>query len=178
MVIPAEMTEEAPSPPSRNVGLWVGLGCLGVLVLSCCLFSYWAQVYGWRFILSQGDDTKMWASRTILVGALASTAKSCKDGKVGKDALPWFHPDMPAESRDLACSVDEASLRKLGVPEQSSTRLLSDTDRADLAAHFGMDPALCFEHSAEGVTAVGCFNPDAESGTIPYQIIDLSLHQS
>jgi hypothetical protein len=175
MVIPGEMTEETPSSPSRNVGLWVGLGCLGVLVLSCCLFSYWAQAYGWRLVLSQGDETKIWASRTILVGALASSAKSCKDDVVGQDALPWFHPEMTEESRNLVCGVDEAVLRRLGRPEESSTRVLRDTDRAGLAARFGMDPALCFEHAAEGITAVACFDPDAESGTIPYQIIDLSV---
>jgi hypothetical protein len=177
MVIPAPMTEEATLPPSRNVGLWVGLGCLGVLILSCCLFSYWAQVYGWRFILSQGDETKMWASRTILVGALVSSAKSCEDHTVGKDALPWFNPDMPAESRNLACSLDEASLQELAGPEHSSTRVLRDTERAALALKYGMDPALCFEHSTERVTAVGCFDANADGGTIPYQIIDLSLHQ-
>jgi hypothetical protein len=175
MVIPLAMTDEEPSPPSRNAGLWVGLGCLGLLVLSCCLFSYWAQVYGWRFILSQGEETKVWASRTILVGALASSAKSCQDGAVGKDALPWFHPDMTEESRNLVCTLDEASLRKLGLPEQSSTRVLRDTDRAGLAARFGMDPALCFEHAAGGITAVGCFDADAQRGTIPYRIIDLSV---
>jgi len=171
------MTEEAPSPPSRNVGLWVGLGCLGILVLSCCLFSYWAQVYGWRFLLSQGDETKMWASRTILVGALASSAKSCEDRTVGKDALPWFDPDMPAEARNLACSLDEGALQDLAAPEHSSTRVLRDTDRAALATKYGMNPDLCFEHSAKGVTAVGCFDPTAEGGTIPYRIIDLSVDQ-
>ncbi|MGD8316986.1 MAG: hypothetical protein PVH21_02410 [Myxococcales bacterium] len=171
------MIEEAPSSPSRNVGLWVGLGCLGVLVLSCCLFSYWAQVYGWRFILSQGDETKMWASRTILVGALASSAKSCEDHAVGKDALPWFDPDMPAEARNLACSLDEATLQDLAAPERSSTEVLGDTDHAALATKYDMDPDLCFEHSTKHVTAIGCFDPNAEGGTIPYRIIDLALHQ-
>ncbi|KPK16555.1 MAG: hypothetical protein AMJ62_04950 [Myxococcales bacterium SG8_38] len=171
------MMEDAPAPRSRNVGLWVGLGCLGTLVLSCCLFTYWAQAYGWRVILTQGDETKMWASRTILVGALGSSAKSCKDGAIGDDALPWFHPDMPAESRDRVCALDEAALRRLGTPEQSSTSILHDTDRAEMAARFGMDPALCFEHSTDDVSAVGCFDPSAETGTIPYQIIDLTVRQ-
>lgn len=169
--------EEAQSPPSRNVGLWVGLGCLGVLVLSCCLFSYWAQVYGWRFILSRGDETKLWMSRAILVGALASSAKSCQDGVIGEDALPWFDPELPAKSRDLACSLDETTLRQLGMAEHSSSMVLRDTDRAELAARFGMDPALCFEHATDRVTAVGCFGPNAESGTIPYRIIDLTVPQ-
>lgn len=169
------MTEDRPEPGRRNAGLWVGIGCLGVLVLSCCLMTYWMQAYGWRWILRQGDDTKIWASRMILAGALEGTRKTCVDGAISEDALPWFHPLMAARDRNLACSVDEATLRAIGTPERASAAPLSQTDREELAARFGMDPALCFEHAAEGLVAVGCFDPDGGPGTIPYRVIDLAL---
>ena len=157
--------------------MWVGLGCLGILVLSCCLLTFWAQSYGWRWILGQGDETKIWASRMILVGGLEGTRKTCTDGVISEDALPWFHPDMPSETRNLACSFDEATLQALGTPERASSVPLAQTDRVDLAARFGMDATLCFEHVTDDMTAVGCFDAEGGPGAIPYQIIDLSLHR-
>ena len=168
------MTEQAPPPPRRDVGLWVGIGCLGVLVLSCCLMTFWAQYFGLRFILSQNDGTQIWFSRMILVGALEGTRKTCDAGVVSEDTLPWFPPDMPPESRNVACSLDEETLRALAAEDRSSAVPLSSTDRTELAARFGMDPSHCFEHAAGNLTAVGCFVPEAGSGSIPYQIIDLS----
>lgn len=169
------MTEDTPPRPPPNIGLWVGLGCLGVLVLSCCLLTFWAQSYGWRWVLRQGDETKMWASRTILIGALEGTRKTCSNGVISEDALPWFHPDMPSGTRNLACSLEEESLRALGTPERSSTLPVSQTDRADFAARFGMDPTLCFQHATDDMSAVGCFDAEGGPETIPYQIIDLTL---
>ena len=169
------MTEDTETPSPRNTGLWVGLGCLGVLVLSCCLLTFWAQSYGWRWILGQGDETKIWASRMILVGGLEGTRKTCSGGGISEDALPWFHPDMPSEMRNRACSLDEATLQALGTPERASTVPLAQTDRVDLAARFGMDATLCFEHVTDDMTAVGCFDTEGGPGTIPYQIIDLTL---
>jgi hypothetical protein len=168
------MTEDKPPPP-RNIGLWVGLVCLGVLVLSCCLLTFWAQSYGWRWVLGQGDETKIWASRTILIGALEGTRKTCSDGVISEDALPWFHPNIPSDARNLACSLDEANLRALGTPERASAVPLAQTDRADLAASFGMDATLCFQHATDDMSAVGCFDAEGGPGTIPYQIIDLTL---
>jgi hypothetical protein len=168
------MTEDTPPPP-RNIGLWVGLGCLGLLVLSCCLLAFWAQSYGWRWVLGQGDETKIWASRTILIGALEGTRKTCSDGVISEDALPWFHPNMPSDARNLACSLDEANLRALGTPERASAVPLAQTDRADLAASFGMDATLCFHHATDDMSAVGCFDAEGGPETIPYQIIDLTL---
>lgn len=171
------MTEDTPPPPPRNTGLWVGLGCLGVLVLSCCLLTFWVQSYGWRWILRQGDETKIWASRTILVGALEGTRKTCSDGVISEDALPWFHPDMPSETRNLACALDEATLRALGTPESASAIPLTQSDRTELAAQFGMDATLCFQHATGDMSAVGCFDAEGGPGTIPYQIIELTLHR-
>ena len=172
------MTEDAPQPPARNVGLLVGLGCLGVLVLSCCLLTFWAQSYGWRLVLGQGDETKIWASRVLLVGALGGTRKTCNDGVISEDTLPWFHPDMASQARNRACSLDEATLQSLSSPEQASATPLSQTDRADLATRFGMDATLCFQHETAGMSAVGCFDAEGGPGAIPYQIIDLTLdHQ-
>ena len=171
------MIEDAPSPPSKSVGLWVGLGCLGVLVLSCCLLTFWAQSYGLRFVLGQDDATKVWFSRIIMVGALEGSRKTCADGVVGEDTIPWFHPELPAESRNLICSLDAATLQALSTTERASAIPLVQTDRSELAARFGMDVAECFEHSTEGLTAVGCFDADSAPGTIPYQIIDLRITQ-
>jgi hypothetical protein len=113
----------------------------------------------------------------ILVGGLEGTRKTCTDGVISEDALPWFHPDMPSETRNLACSFDEATLQALGTPERASSVPLAQTDRVDLAARFGMDATLCFEHVTDDMTAVGCFDAEGGPGTIPYQIIDLSLHR-
>ncbi len=168
------MSEETPKPPPRNIGLWVGLGCLGVLVVSCCLLTYWAQAYGWRWILDQDDERKIWASRMILVGALEGTRKSCSDGVISEDSLPWFHSEMPATRRNLACSLKEATLRDLGTPELSTAKSLVQTERAELASTLGMDPTLCFEHSTGDVTVIGCFDPEGGPGSVPYQIIDLA----
>ena len=169
------MMEDTPRSPPQNVGLWVGLGCLGVLVLSCCLLTFWVQSYGWRWILRQGDETKIWASRAVLVGALEATRNTCSDGVVSEDALPWFHPDMPSDARNLACALDEPTLQALATSEQASAVLLSQTEQSDLATRFGMDPALCIEHKTPAVSVVGCFDAGGGPGTIPYQIIDLSL---
>jgi hypothetical protein len=169
------MMEDAPPPPPRNIGFWVGLGCLGVLVLSCCLLTFWAQSYGWRLILEQGDETKIWASRVLLVGALEGTRKTCTDGMISEDALPWFHPDMPSDARNRTCSLDEATLQALSSPETASATPLTQTDRVDLAARFGMDPTLCFQHAAGTASAIGCFDTGDGPGAIPYQIIELTL---
>ena len=169
------MTEDTPQPAARNIGLWVGLGCLGVLVLSCCLLTFWAQSYGLRFILAQGDGTKIWFSRMVLVGALEGTRKTCNEGVISEDTLPWFHPDMPSAARNLACSLDEATLQALSSPEQATAAPLTQTDRAQLAQRFGMDPALCFQHSTGDIKAVGCFDAEGGPSAIPYQIIDLTL---
>jgi len=168
------MEDEAQSPP-RNIGLWVGVGCLGVLVLSCCLLTFWVQSYGLRLILRQGEGTKIWISRVVLVGALEGTRKTCTDGVISEDALPWFHSAMPSETRNLACSLDEEMLQALATPEQDSVVPLGRTERADLASELGMDPTLCFEHRTDALIAVGCFDIEDGSGSIPYQIIDLSL---
>lgn len=169
--------EDTPQAPPRNSTLWVGLGCLGVLVLSVCLLTFWAQSYGWRWILGRDDEAKIWASRTILVGALQSTRKTCSDGVISEDALPWFHPDVPAQTRNLACSLDEGTLRALANPEQASAVPLGQTDQAELASRFGMDPNLCFRHATDEMSAVGCFEAESGPGTIPYQIIDLTVRR-
>ena len=171
------MMEDAPQPPQRNIGLWVGFGCLGVLVLSCCLLTFWLQSYGLRFILGQGDGTKIWVSRMILVGALEGTRKTCSDGVISEDTLPWFHPDMASEARNRACALDEATLHALSSPGQASAVPLTQIGRAELATRFGMDPAFCFEHATEEMSAVGCFDAEGGPSAIPYQIIDLSLRR-
>lgn len=171
------MMEDAPQPPGRNIGLWVGLGCLGVVVLSCCLLTFWVQSYGLRFVMNQGDETKIWFSRMILVGALEGTRKTCDEGVISEDTLPWFHPDLPSETRNRACALDEATLQALSSPEQASALPLVHTDRADLATRFGMDPAFCFEHATADVLVVGCFDAEGGPDSVPYQIIDLTLRR-
>ena len=169
------MTEEAPPPPPRNIGLWVGLGCLGVLVVSCCMLTFWLQSYGMRFIAGQSDGTKIWLSRVVLVGALEGTRKTCTDGVISEDTLPWFHANMPSAERNLACQLDEPMLRSLSSPERDTAIPLAGSGRAELATGLGMDPAQCFEHSTDEMRAVGCFDFERGTGTIPYQIIHLSL---
>ncbi|MDH3655859.1 MAG: hypothetical protein OEN21_16470 [Myxococcales bacterium] len=128
-----------------------------------------------RFILGQGEGTQMWVSRVVLVGALEGTRKSCTDGVISEDALPWFHPNMPSETRNLACSLDEATLRALASPERSTAVPIGQTERAALASELGMDPTLCFGHRTEDLSAVGCFDTEGSTAAIPYRIIDLSL---
>jgi hypothetical protein len=169
------MSEEQPQPPPRNIGLWAGLGCLGVLVLSCCLLTFWVQSYGLRYVMGQGGGTKIWFSRMIVVGALEGTRKSCDGGVISEDTLPWFHPSVPSAARNLACELDPATLQALSSPERASAIPLTQTDRLKLATDFGKDPAMCFEHSAGDMSVVGCFDLGDGPSAIPYQIIDLTL---
>ena len=170
------MTEEAPQPPPRNIGLWVGIGCLGILVLSCCLLTYWVQSYAVRIIPRLSDDQKVWASRAILVGALEGTRKTCSDGVISEDTLPWFHHEMPSDSRNLACVFDEAMLQALAAGEQGYAVPLSQSGDPELATAKGLDPTLCFLHQTNDLSAVGCFDIEGGSGVLPYQIIELSLN--
>jgi len=167
------MSEELPQPPPRNIGLWAGLGCLGVLVLSCCLLTFWVQSYGLRYVMGQGDGTKIWFSRMIVVGALEGTRKSCDAGVISEDTLPWFHPNLTSEARNVACELEPATLQALSSPEKASAIPLTQTERSELATRFGMDPAMCFEHSTGEMSVVGCFDLGDGPGAIPYQIIDL-----
>lgn len=169
------MTEDEAQSPPLNIGLWVGLGCLGVLVLSCCLLTFWLQSYGLRFILGQGEGTKIWISRVVLVGALEGTRKTCSEGVISEDSLPWFHESVPSETRNLTCSVDEAMLQTLASAEQGSAIALVHTERVGRASGLGLDPTLCFEHQTDDLSAIGCFDIEDNAGSIPYQIIDLSL---
>jgi hypothetical protein len=94
---------------------------------------------------------------------------------ISEDTLPWFHPDMPSEARNRTCSLDEAALQALSSPETASVVPLSRTDHVDLAARFGMDATLCFQHTTGDVSAIGCFATEGGPGAIPYQIIELTL---
>jgi len=133
------------------------------------------QSYGVRFILGQSDGTKIWLSRIIVVGALEGTRKTCTDGVISEDTLPWFHPRMPSEARNRACSLDEEMLLSLGTPDRDAAAPIGQTDRAELASELGMDPSLCFQHTTDDLSVVGCFDPEGGMGAIPYQIIDLNL---
>jgi hypothetical protein len=113
----------------------------------------------------------------IMVGALEGTRKTCSDGVVSEDTLPWFHPDLPAESRNLICSLDATTLQALSTAERASATPLLRTGRTELAARFGMDAAQCFQHATDGFTAVGCFDAESGPGSVPYQIIDLQVTQ-
>jgi hypothetical protein len=84
---------------------------------------------------------------------------------------------MPSETRNLACSLDEATLGALGTPERASAIPLTQRDRTELAAQFGMDATLCFQHATGDMRAVGCFDAEGGPDTIPYQIIELTLHR-
>jgi len=111
-----------------------------------------------------------------MVGALEGTRKTCADGVISEDTLLWFHPNMPSAERNLACELDEATLRAMSSPEQDSAVPLAQSGRAELATALGVDPELCFEHATDALTAVGCFDFDAGAGAIPYQIIHLNLN--
>jgi hypothetical protein len=82
---------------------------------------------------------------------------------------------MPSDARNRACSLDEATLQALSSPETASVTPLAQTDRADLAVHFGMDATLCFQHATGDTSAIGCFDAEGGPGVIPYQIIELTL---
>ncbi|MDH3200737.1 MAG: hypothetical protein OEM15_07580 [Myxococcales bacterium] len=161
----------APAGDERNIGLWVGIGCLGVVILSCCLLSYWAQTFGFRWILNQSDETRSWASRVVLTGALEGIRASCVEGVATEDAQRWFHSNMTSEARNRLCNIDEATIQKIAAPDQVTGQLLAAIGEPDVAAQFGMDPALCYRYATETVRIIGCFERDAESGVVPYKII-------
>ncbi len=171
--LPKDPGSTAPVGDERNIGLWVGIGCLSAVILSCCLLSYWAQTFGFRWILKQSDETRSWASRVVLTGALEGIRDSCVEGVATEDAQRWFHPNMTSESRNRLCGIDEATIQKIAAPDQVAAESLAAIGEPDVAVRFGMDPALCYRYMTETVRIIGCFEQDAESGAIPYKIIDV-----
>lgn len=184
---PDRFSIDAPSTPphanKRNLGLWVGIGCLGVVISSCCLLSYWAQTFGFRWILNQGEEARGMASGWVLTGALESIRSSCVDGVASEDVQRWFHPDIGVEARNRLCAIDEATIRQIaaprveGDPPRPGFDTLAAIGEPDVAARFGMDPALCYRYTTETVRIIGCFEQDGESGVIPYKIIDVERAQ-
>ncbi len=170
---PSDPSPTAPRAENRNVGLWVGLGCLGLVILSCCLLSYWAQTFGFRWILNQGDETRSWASRVVLTGALEGIRSTCLEGVPSEDAQRWFHPGMTSQARNHLCAIDEATIQKIAAPDQVAIESLTAIGEADTAVRFGMDPTLCYRFATETVRIIACFDRDADSGVIPYKIIDV-----
>jgi len=171
--LPSAPGPTAPGGDKRNIGLWIGLGCLGVVILSCCLLSYWAQTFGFRWILNQSDETRSWASTVVLTGALEAVRDGCVEGVVTEEAQSWFHPNMTTEARNRLCSIDEATIQKIATPDQVAAESLAAIGEPDVAERLGMDPTLCYRYATETVRIIGCFERDAESGAIPYKIIDV-----
>jgi len=178
--------DPGPTPrdaDKRNVGLWVGLGCLGVVISSCCLLSYWAQTFGFRWILNQGDETRGMASGWVLTSALESIRSSCVEGVASEDVQRWFHPDLAVEARNRLCAIDEATIRQIvpprieGDPPRPEVDTLAAIGEPDVAARLGMDPTLCYRYTTDTVRIIGCFEQDGESGVIPYKIIDVEPAQ-
>ncbi|MEM9726954.1 MAG: hypothetical protein AAF997_00105 [Myxococcota bacterium] len=161
-------------PNNPNVGLWAGLGCLGVLLLSCCLFAYWAQANGFRWVLNQGDEVRSSASRGLISVALQGIAATCTDGAPAEDVSYWFHPDVPSGQRSLLCGVDEVTLQQILSAEQTPSRTLTALGQQPLAAEFGMDPDHCYRYTTETVSVVGCLDTGPDAGPLPYRIIDVS----
>jgi hypothetical protein len=161
----------APGGDKRNISLWVGLGCLSLVILSCCLLSYWAQTFGFRWILNQGEETRSWASRLVLTGALEAITDGCVDGMATEEAQRWFHPNVTSEARNRLCRIDEATIQEIATPDRVPAESLAATGEPELAERFGMDPALCYRYATETVRIIGCFERDAQSGAIPYKII-------
>lgn len=172
-----------PTPPvagERNTTLWAGMGCLGVMVLSFCLLSYWAQTSGFRWILKQGDETRGWASRVVLTGALESIRSTCIDGVASEDAQTWFHSDLPSAARNLLCSIDDEAIQRIATPPTETdlstpweAETLASIGEPEAAVRLGMDPALCYRYASETIRIIGCFQLGPESETIPYEIIDV-----
>lgn len=171
--------EPADAPPvqdkrtSRNVGLWAGLGCLAVIVSSCCLLSYWAQTFGFQWVLNQGDEVRSYASRVVLTGALQGIRGTCVEGTTSEDVERWFHADLPQEARNRLCNVDEATIQQIGSPEQVSADTLLVTGETDLAIRHEMDPALCYRYKTETLSIVGCFQSGDDASAIPFEIIEV-----
>ncbi|MGB5809147.1 MAG: hypothetical protein WBG86_01380 [Polyangiales bacterium] len=157
----------------RNAGIWAGLGCLGVIVLSCCLLSYWAQAFGFTWVLNQGDEVRSYASRVVLSGSLQAIRSTCAEGRTSEDVERWFHPDVPQTSRNALCDVDEATIQQIGSAEQVSANSLAVTGESDLAERFQMDPTLCYRYTAETLGLVGCFQTGDAVDTIPFKIIEV-----
>lgn len=176
-------TEPEPIPPDADkshVGIWVGSGCLGIVIVSCCLLSYWAQTFGFRWILNQGDEAKSVASAWVLTGALESIRSSCVDGVASEDAQSWFHSDVSVGARNSLCAIDEETIQQI-VPsrdEADGQGMVVDTlasiGETEMATRFEMDPSLCYRYTADEFHITGCFELDGESGAIPYKIIDVT----
>ena len=164
-----------PPPPGRGpkkVGVWVGVGCLGVLVLSCCMLAYWAQTFGLQWVLKQSDETKLFVSRVVLAGALENVRATCEGGKPTGKAESWLHSALTPADRDRLCTVDEAAIQRIADPEQTPAQTLTAIGQPEIAERLGLDPTLCFRYELEAFDIVGCFDPDTE-GAVPYKIISV-----
>jgi hypothetical protein len=113
----------------------------------------------------------------VLTGALEGIRSTCVEGVPSEDVQRWFHPDMTVEARDRLCTIDEATIQRIAAPDQVTVETLTATGEADVAIGFGMDPTLCYRYTTETVRILGCFEPDAESGAIPYKILEVEEAQ-
>lgn len=174
---PVDPESTPPQAENRNVGLWVGSGCLGVVIVSCCLLSYWTQTFGFRWILNQGDEARSIASAWVLTGALESVRTSCVDGVANEDVQAWFHSNVGVAARNSLCGIDEAAIQQI-VPARGDTEMvetaldtLAAIGESDIATRLGMDPTLCYRYTTDSFRIIGCFEVDGKSGGIPYKII-------
>lgn len=164
-----------PDPPERRrVGLWAGLGCLGILVLSCCMLSYWAQKHGFRWVLNQNEEVRGYVSRGLMSAGLQGIAGTCSDGVPSDDGATWFHPDLPAEERNVICTVDFAVIQQIGSEEQAPAQTLTASGESDLAAEYQMSPDDCYRYRMETFSVVGCYDRSPDATGLPYRIIDVT----
>ena len=153
-----------------NVGVWAGLGCLGLIVLSCILLAYWARTFGPSWILGQGEEARRYGSGLAMGLALQAIRLSCDDGVPGTDVETWFDPKMPQDSRSVLCGVDEATIEKIAASDQVVVQTLVEANDTSVADRAGMDPANCYRYTTESLQVTGCYDPTIESG-IPYKIV-------
>ena len=168
--VPSDPGSEPPPPPKRT-GLFVALGCLGVVLLSCGLLTWWLQAYGLQWMASQGGAMAAEASRVVLVEGLNTVKQHCQDGKVGGDGRQWFSADASEGTRAVACDLSRSEVAQLSDPNQTKITSLAElTD--DVSSRFEVDPRYCYQYAATATTTVACF--DLESGDqIPYKILEI-----
>ena len=172
---------EAPGPsappPRKRTGLWVGIGCLGAFLTSCCLLTWWVVSYGPQYIANEGGELSAYGSQMFMAVGLQTASRSCEGGEATGQGLGWFPPEASSETKKLVCDLDRSTLEQLSDPQKTKGVVLSETDEAPLAESMGFDPAKCYRYTAEHWRVIGCFDLESK-GQLPYKILAVSREAS
>jgi len=153
---------------SNRTWLFLGLGCLGLVLIACPLGMY----IGYRWVQQEAESalgqTQTAMGRVQIAGALTAVEASCAEDPSGASAAPVFHPQAFPALQGRVCQLDEPLLLGVTDPAQSEAEILGETDDAGRATALGLDPGQCVRVTRGQATVTGC---QTDAG---FQLIGLS----